>query len=146
MEFRKIRRTAIGQHDATEAAVIGFPHRRVDADLGGDAANEERFDAAILEHQFQIGLIESALARLVDHRFAGGRVELGDDVVPRLAADEDAAHRAQGADAHGRIASLDLHRRGIGQVGPVAFAGMDDENAGAPRGGQDVRARSHRRS
>lgn len=63
--------------------------------------------------------------------------------MPRLAADEDAAHRAQRADAHGRIASLDLDRRGVGQIGSVAFAGMDDENAGAPRGGQDVSARSH---
>ena len=44
-----------------------------------------------------------------------------------------------------RIAALDLHRRRIGQVGPVALAGMDDENAGTPRGGQHIRAGPDRR-
>ena len=42
----------------------------------------------------------------------------------------NAPHRARRADAHRGIAALDLDRRGVGQIGPVAFAGVDDENAG----------------
>ena len=78
-------------------------------------ADEQSVDAAIAQHQFEIGLIERALARLVDHRLAGERIKLGNDVVAGLAADQDAAHRAAGADAVFRIAALDLVRRRIGQ-------------------------------
>ena len=68
MELREIGSAAIGQHDAAEAAVIGLAHRRVHADFRGDAADEQRIDAAVAEHQLEVGLIERALARLVDHR------------------------------------------------------------------------------
>ena len=49
--------------------------------------------------EFEIGLVERALARLVDHRLVRQRIKLGNDVVAGLAADQDAAHRAAGADA-----------------------------------------------
>src|ERR1700744_5458023 len=48
VEFREIRRAAIRQHDAAEAAIVGLAHRGVDADLGGHAADEQRVDAAVL--------------------------------------------------------------------------------------------------
>ena len=52
-------------------------------------------DAAVLQDGVQVGGEERALAGLVDHRLARQRIELGDDVVPGLAADEDAPHRAR---------------------------------------------------
>src|SRR5258707_259980 len=55
------------------------------------------------------------------------------DVVVGLAANEDAAHRAGGADAVFRIAALDLVRRRIGQIGPMPFAGVDDQHVEAAR-------------
>src|SRR6516165_2825818 len=138
MEFRKVRRTAIGEHDAAEASVIGFAHRRVHADLGGYATDQQRFDATVLEHQLQIGLVEGALARLVDHRLAGSRIKLRDDVVAGLAAYENAAHRARGADAQRRIATLDFDRRSIGEVRSMPFSGVNHEHIGSARGHEDI--------
>ena len=47
----------------------------------------------------------------------------------RLAANEDAAHRAGIADAQGWRAALDLGRRRIGQIGQMTLAGMHDEQS-----------------
>ena len=54
-----------------------------------------RFCSIVVE----VGGVERALARLVDHGLAGERIELGNDVVAGLAADQDAPHRAGIADA-----------------------------------------------
>src|SRR6202044_4105400 len=97
-------------------------------------------DAAVAQHQFEVGLIERALARLVDHRLAGQRVELGNDVVAGLAAHQDAAHRTVRADAGRRIATFDFVGRRVGEVGAVAFAGVNDQHADAPRGTEHVAA------
>ena len=102
-------------------------------------------DAAVLQHQLEIGLVKGALSRLVDHRLPGRGIKFGDDVVPGLAPHENAPHRARSADAQRRIAALDFHRRGIGEIRPVAFPRMDDEDTGAPRSRQHVRARSDSR-
>src|ERR1700675_971966 len=108
VKFREIGGAAVRQHDAAEAAIVGFAHGGVDADFRGDAGDEQRVDAAIAQHQFKIGLIERALARLVDHQLVLQRIKLGNDVVAGLATDENAAHRSAGADAVLRIAALDL--------------------------------------
>src|SRR5580704_10738995 len=57
-----------------------------------------------------------------------------------LTADEDAAHRAAGANAVFRISALDLVRRRVGQIRPMAFARVDDQKAKLPRGGEYVPA------
>ena len=59
-----------------------------------------------------------------------------------LAADQDAAHRPGRADAHSGVAALDLERRGVGQVGAVAFAGVDHQQA---RGAGGIEHRTDRR-
>ena len=79
--------------------------------------------------QLEVGRVERALAGLVDHRLAVERIELGDDVVAGLAADQDAAHRPGVADAHRGRAALDLGRRRIGEIRAVAFARVDDQQA-----------------
>ena len=84
--------------------------------------------------QPEIGFVERALAGLVDHRLAFDRIELGNDVVARLAAHQDAAHGARVADALGRRAALDLGGRRVGQIRPVALAGVNDQHAGRARG------------
>ena len=84
----------------------------------------------------QVGRVEGALARLVDDRLAGRRIEFGNDVVAGLAAHQDAAHRTCIANA-GLAAPTDLLGRGqVGQVRPMALAGMHDRQAGGTPGRQ----------
>jgi hypothetical protein len=63
----------------------------VHADLGGDPGDDEARDAVRGEDVAEVGGVERALAGLVDDRLAVDRVQLVDDVVTALAADEDAA-------------------------------------------------------
>ena len=131
MELGEIGRAAVARHDAAVAAVVGFAHGRVHADLGRHAADEQRVDAAVAQQRVQIGRVERALARLVDDGLAGDRRQRGDDVVARLAANQDAAHRARRADAQRRRAALDLRARRVGEVGAMALARVDDQHAAA---------------
>src|SRR5258708_6660697 len=72
-------------------------------------------------------------------------IELGNDVVSRLAANENAPHRSFRADAQRRSAALHLRLRRVRQVRPVPLAGVDDEQA-APSGRlEDGLARPHGR-
>ncbi len=145
VELGEIGGAAVRQHDATEAAIVGLTYRGIDADLGGDAADKQRLDVPVLENEREVGLVEGALPRLVDHRLARHRIKLGDDVVSGLAPHQDAAHRSGCANAQGGITALDLHARGICQVGAMAFPRVDDEHAGLPRRRQHVATWSHRR-
>ena len=118
---------AILQHQAFEAAVVGLAHGGVDADIGGDAGEDDVFDAALVEDQFQVGGAERALAGLVDDRLAFDRVEFGDDVPARFAAHQDAAAGAGIADAGIDAARAPALVGGqVGKVGPVALARVDD--------------------
>src|SRR5580704_13136858 len=133
LELRKVRADAILEHEAVETPVIGLAHRGVDADLGGDAADDQLLDAAMFEDRVEVGRVERALARLVDDRLAGQWVELGNDVVAGLAAHEQPAHRCRVADLEGGVAAHLLCRSEIGEVGPVAFAGVDHRKPRAAR-------------
>ena len=61
---------AILQQQAFEAAVVGLAHGGVDADVGGDAGEDDVLDAALVEDQLEVGGAERALAGLVDDRLA----------------------------------------------------------------------------
>src|SRR5208282_6558557 len=91
LKLREVRSDAIGDDEAVVPAVVSLAHRRVDTDLGGDPADDQLGDAAVLQHRVEVGGEERALARLVDDRLARLRVEFGDDVVPGLAPHQDAA-------------------------------------------------------
>ena len=54
LELGKVRADAVFQHDALEAAVVGFAHGRVHAHLGRHAAHDERADAAVVQHVLEI--------------------------------------------------------------------------------------------
>src|SRR6266851_6166894 len=81
LKLREIRADTIRYDDAVVAAVIGLTHRGIDADLGGDPANDELGDPAVLQHRVEVGGVKGALARLVDDRLARQRIKFGDDVV-----------------------------------------------------------------
>ena len=144
MEFREVGRAAVRNHDAAIAAVVGLAHRGVDADFRGDAAHQEVLDAVLLQDIVELGGVECALARLVDHDLAGARIQRGNDVVAGLAADQDAAHRAGIADAQGWRTARDLRRRRVGEVRQMSLAGMDDEDAVISRRRQHGGDRLHR--
>src|ERR1039457_671144 len=65
------------------------------------------------------------------------------DVMAGLAANQDASHRARGADAHGGFAALDLGARCIGEVRTMAFTRMDDCHAKRSGALQQGLARGH---
>ena len=134
MELREIGATAVFEHEAVVAAVVGFPHRGVDADLRRHAGDDELLDVLVLQDGVQVGGVERALARLVDDRLAGLGIKLGNDVVAGFASHQNAAHRAGVADRRGAAAANFLGRRQIGEVGPMALARMENgKSGGAPR-------------
>src|SRR5262245_60376123 len=129
MKDREVRGTTVRQHDAAEATIVRFAHRRVDADLGSHPTHQECLYAAIAQHELEISLAESPLSRLVDDGLACNRIKLRDDVVARLTADQDAAHGPNGADTQCRVTAIDLQWRRIGQVGSMPFARMNNEDS-----------------
>src|SRR6516162_8776244 len=126
LKLREVRADAIGNDEAVVAAVVSLAHRRIDANLGGDPADDQLGDAAVLQHRVEIGGEERPLARLIDDWLARQRVELGDNVVPGLTTHQDAAHRARVADAGDEVAADFLRQRQVGEVGTVALARVDD--------------------
>src|SRR5579883_3232969 len=98
LKLREIGGDAIFKHEAVVTTVVCFAHRRRNADFGGDAADDELFDPAAFEDGVEIGGVKSALAGLVDDRLAGCRLQLVDNVVTALPANQDAPHRAGIAD------------------------------------------------
>src|SRR6516164_8168474 len=116
LKLREVGSDAISNDEAVVAAVVGLAHRRIDADLGGDPADDQLGDAAVLQHRVEVGGEEGTLARLIDDWLARHRVELGDNVVPGLTAHQDTAHRAWVADAGGELAADFLRRRQVGEV------------------------------
>src|ERR1700722_8379436 len=115
----KIRSDAVFRNEAVVATIVGFAHSRVDANLGGDAGHHQFGDAVVLQDRVQIGGEESALARLVDHRFTGPWIQFRNDVMARLTAHQNAAHRPGVADTRGASAADFLGRRQIREIGPV---------------------------
>src|SRR5262245_4033414 len=97
LELGEIRRHAVAQHDALEAAVVCLAYRGMDAHLERHAANHERLDAAVEKNLLQIGGVEGPFAGLIDHRLPRDGIELVDDVVTLLPPHQDAAHRSRGA-------------------------------------------------
>src|SRR5690349_6606588 len=98
LELREVGRDGVGQDERVIAAIVGLADARVDADLGRHAAHDELPDALHLQDRVEVRGVEGALARLVDDRLSVDGVDLLDDVVAELAADEDPPHRPDVAD------------------------------------------------
>src|SRR5271166_1760497 len=142
LKLREVRADAIGHHDAVVAAVVSLAHRRIDADLGGDPADDQLADAAVFQHRVEVGGVKCTLAGLVDDRLAPQWIEFRDDIVPALAPHQDAAHRARVADAGSEPAAGFFRRRQVGEVGTMTLAGVDDSQ---PRGARPLEKRAGRR-
>ena len=94
LEFRKVRTDTVLGDEAIVATVVCFAHRGIDADLRRYSRDDELPNATMLENGVEIGGEESAFARLVDDWFATQGIEFRNDVMPCLAADQDASHGA----------------------------------------------------
>jgi len=92
------RAAAILQQQTLEAAVVALAHRRVHADVGGDAGQHDVLDPFRAQDQFQIGGAERTLARLIDDDLARQRLQFVDDLPTGLAAHQDLAAGAGVAD------------------------------------------------
>src|SRR5664279_3370655 len=125
LELREIGADAIGEHERVIAAVVGLPHRGVYTDFGRDTGDDQMGDPRFLEDGVEFGRVEGALAGLVDDDLPLDRRQLVDDVVPVLAADEDAAVRADITNSLRRLATLQLCGWTIRQVRQVALSGVD---------------------
>ena len=136
---------AVGQKQALEAAIVGISHRCMDADIGGDAGQDEVGDAARAQDQLQVGRVEATFAGLVDHDLTGQGRQIRNDLPPRFAAGEDASAGAGIADAGADLAGPPSLVGGqIGQVGAMAFACMDDGIAARPQRRKDLGNRTDR--
>src|SRR6516164_2458210 len=67
LKLREVRADAIGHDEALVAAVVSLAYRRIDADLSRDPANDQRGDAAVLQHRIEVGGEERTLAWFGDH-------------------------------------------------------------------------------
>src|SRR5208282_6530139 len=138
---------AILEQQTFEPTIVGLAHRRVNADIGGDAGQHQVGYAPQPQHQFEIGGAKRALAGLVDNWLAGKRRQFGDDLPAWLVPHEDAPAWAGIADAGAdapRAPALVL--RQIGEVGSVALAGVEDMKAGAAHRRKNRRDRLDRRT
>ena len=91
------------EQEALVPAVVGLAHGGVDADVGGDAPEDDAFDPARAQDEVQVRRAEGSLPRLVHDVLGAQRVELGDDVPAGLAPYEDPAARPGVADARARL-------------------------------------------
>lgn len=69
--MRITRGGGIFQQEAIVAAVVGVAHGGGDADVGGDAHEDEVLDSPVAEEEVEIRVGEGAAAWFVDDRFAG---------------------------------------------------------------------------
>jgi len=98
----------------------------------------------MLQDRVEIGGIEGALAWLVDHRFPRLRIEVLHDVVTGLASNQDPAHGTAIADARLQAAARFFRRRTVGEIGPVPFASVHDQEPALARSPQHAAGRRHR--
>src|ERR1035441_6185113 len=64
------------------AAFVGVARRALHAELGGDAADHNRREAATAELQVEIGAVERAPLALQNHNVARLLIELGNQLTP----------------------------------------------------------------
>ena len=128
---------AVFEQEALVPAVVSLAHRGVDADVGGDAAEDDTLDPTRAEDQVQVRRAERTFPWLVHHVLPRERVELGDEIPAGFAPDEDLAARPGIPDAGARLPRpppLVIWEAREGRA--VALAGVDDPHAGGAGGGE----------
>src|SRR5262249_385448 len=61
VELREVGGAAIGDDDATIAAIVGLAHCGMHADFGRHAAHQQSRNATVTQHQVEVCLIEGTL-------------------------------------------------------------------------------------
>ena len=72
-------RRRVGGEDLVVAALVGVAHGRVDADIGDEAADDQRPDAAPPEVRVEVGAVEGAPIIFIDDDVLGLGAEGGRD-------------------------------------------------------------------
>ena len=75
----------------------GVSDRRLHADTGGTARDDEVLAPSCLQDSVEVGLIEAAIAVLVEDHIAGLRRKFGEDLSVPGVADQNATFRPVGA-------------------------------------------------
>src|SRR5579871_82509 len=144
LKLSEVGRYAVREDKAVIAAVVGFAHGSVHADFSRDAADDELSDPASAQDGVKVGSVECALSGFVHYGLARERCELVHDVVPVFPSDQDTTHGTGIPDAHGEVATEFLRTRQICEIRSVPFAGMHDEEPGAPHRAEHALSGRHR--
>src|SRR5579871_205154 len=136
-------RAAVLEQQTLVAAVVRLAHGGVDADVRGDAGQDQVGDPPLAQDEVEVRRAEGPLPRLVDDRLSRPRRQLGDDVPPRLAPDQDAAAGSRVADADPLVAGRPprapaLVGGQVGEIRAVPLARVDDRVAARAHAGQDA--------
>ena len=125
---------AILEQQAFEAAVVGLAHGGVDADVGGDAGQHDVVGCRAIRSISSRSVAQNEpLPGLSMIGSPGSGRQFGDDLPARLAAHQDAAAGAGVADAGAdALRAPALVGRQVGEIGPVALAGVDDVDSPWP--------------
>src|SRR6516162_9282412 len=73
LKLREVRSDAIGNDEAVVAAVVSLAHRRIDANLGGDPADDSLAEPGVLSHAFKTVAEDGPFPRLTADGFPGKR-------------------------------------------------------------------------
>ena len=75
MNIHEVSGYAIAGNDYIEACHTAVPHRRLNADLGNDAGNDQRFDSVAFQKVPKISAYEGAMHIFRNETVPGLRVE-----------------------------------------------------------------------
>jgi hypothetical protein len=116
---------AIRENKAFVPTIICFSHGRMDANVCGDAAEDDVPDASSLKEHIEIGPIERTFARLIDNAFSGWRSNVGNDLPAGFGTGQNFARRARDHDAGSDAPAAPLLvSRKIRKIRSMTFARM----------------------
>src|SRR5947209_4610127 len=95
-------------------------------------------NATVLQFGMEIGGVKGALAWFRDHDLAGPWLKTWNEVIARLALDENSPHRPDIADLQCSSSAAALRGRTIRKVGTVALLGVHDRPTAFPEGPQEL--------
>lgn len=140
MQLRPPGRTRIAHHHTVQPKLTRVPHSTTHTHVRSDATHHQVPDPAHIQQQLEIRVAERTLPGLIDHGLPFLGRKLRDDGVPRLAPHQQPAQRARVADAHARgagAAAGEVAGEQRAEVGPVAFARVEDGVARAAEGREE---------
>src|SRR6185437_2156120 len=91
----KVRGTAtVFQQETFEASIVGFAHRGVNTNIGGNSCQHNVGDSTPSQQHVQIGRPERAFPWFIDDRFARLRSEFRNDLPSRFSSNQNFPTRA----------------------------------------------------